>query len=65
MAKTDAFGEFKLDKLDPKSGSYTVKVQHPDHGALEVKATLNDSLYLGEMKLIKASATSRSETEKA
>lgn len=32
---TDAFGDFKFDALPPDSGSYLVRISHPDHGVTE------------------------------
>ncbi|MEZ5551508.1 MAG: 4Fe-4S dicluster domain-containing protein [Pseudomonadales bacterium] len=50
--ETDAFGEFKLDKLPPGSGAYTVLIAHAEHGKSSVETKLDESLYLGEIKLM-------------
>ncbi len=48
---TDAFGEWKIDKLDPGSGSYQVEANGPA-GRFTTQFELgNDSVYLGAMKL--------------
>ncbi|MEM1112741.1 MAG: 4Fe-4S dicluster domain-containing protein [Pseudomonadota bacterium] len=44
---TDAFGEFKLDKLPPNSGSYSVRIAHPDYAEKQVDTSVGDSVYLG------------------
>ncbi|MEM8659728.1 MAG: 4Fe-4S dicluster domain-containing protein [Pseudomonadota bacterium] len=45
---TDSFGEFKLDKLEPGSGRYTVRIEHPGFSAAEIEAELDgESLNLG------------------
>ncbi len=48
---TDAFGEFKVDRLDPDSGSYVVNISHPDLGSASVQAILGVSQNLGEISL--------------
>ena len=50
-ATTDFFGDFKIDRLEPKSGAYTVSITHPQHGKAVVAATVDDSLYLGSLRL--------------
>jgi Fe-S-cluster-containing dehydrogenase component len=52
-AKTDLFGDFKIDRLDPKSGAYTVKVTHPQHGSASMQATVEESVYLDSIRLAK------------
>lgn len=50
-AKTDTFGEFKIDKLAKGSGSYTVEVSGRG-GSAKVDTTLEDSsVYLGVLEL--------------
>ena len=48
---TDAFGEFKCDRLAPGSGSYQVAVEHPEHGSASAETMLGESTYIGVMKL--------------
>jgi len=49
---TDAFGEFRFDRLPAGSGEYTIEVTHSVHGAASVRVTLEDqSLNLGEIRL--------------
>ncbi len=49
--KTNAYGEFKVDKLDPNSGVYHVDVSHSRYGSVHSKASLGESQYLGDLKL--------------
>lgn len=51
-AKSDAFGDFKFDKLAPNSGNYFIEVTHPQHGMATANATLEKSKYVGNMKLL-------------
>ena len=49
---TDAFGEFKIDRLIPGSGSYELHVSSDSWGSLSKTLDLGgESLYLGELKL--------------
>mgnify|MGYP001824717264 CR=1 FL=1 len=50
---TDTFGEFKIDKLAPNSGSYELQVSSNVGGNLSMEFTIadDDSPYLGVMKL--------------
>ena len=51
-AKTDVFGEFKLDKLAPQSGAYKLTVSSVSWGAYATDVKVeDDSLYLGVIKL--------------
>lgn len=50
-AETDTFGEFKVDKLQPNSGQYWVKISHPYYQEAVVETSLGDSQYLGVIKL--------------
>ncbi len=51
QTETDAFGDFKFDGLDPKSGAYKVKISHIQHGAALVEASVEESAYLGTITL--------------
>ena len=44
---TDAFGEFKIDKLEPKSGDYELQIQSGSGEASRAFTLEEDSLYLG------------------
>ncbi|MEO1080268.1 MAG: 4Fe-4S dicluster domain-containing protein [Pseudomonadota bacterium] len=44
---TDAFGEFKLDRLEADSGAYSVCIEHDGFAALELETEVADSVYLG------------------
>jgi len=44
---SDAFGDFKIDGLEPESGNYDIEVSHPDFASKTVTATLNSSTYIG------------------
>ncbi len=51
-ARTDAFGEFKIDGLQPKSGQYKLKVHSESSGSASMQFELaGESLYLGTIKL--------------
>ena len=51
-AKTDVFGEFKIDKLTPQSGAYELTVSSVSWGAYATDVKVeDDSLYLGVIKL--------------
>ncbi|MDE0800802.1 MAG: oxidoreductase [Rhodospirillaceae bacterium] len=51
-AKTDVFGEFKIDKLAPQSGAYELTVSSVSWGAYATDVKVeDDSLYLGVIKL--------------
>jgi len=50
---TDIFGEFKIDKLENKSGQYELEVSSDSSGSISVEFDLGDeSLYLGTMALV-------------
>lgn len=50
--KTDNFGDFKFDGLEPSSGTYHIEVSHPEFGPARLEAILHDqSSYLGEIRL--------------
>jgi Fe-S-cluster-containing dehydrogenase component len=49
---TDIFGEFKIDKLEKKSGQYELEVNSGSSGSVSVEFDLGDeSLYLGTIAL--------------
>lgn len=49
--KTDNYGDFKFDKLDQDSGSYTVEISHPDRGKEIIEVRLGESQYVGVIYL--------------
>ncbi|MEO0463344.1 MAG: 4Fe-4S dicluster domain-containing protein [Pseudomonadota bacterium] len=50
--RSDVFGEFKLDGLEPESGDYQLEINHPSYGDLVATANVGEqSVYLGEMIL--------------
>ena len=50
--RTDVFGEFRIDRLDPKSGRYELKVHSESSGSASTQFELADeSPYLGTIKL--------------
>lgn len=49
--RTDTYGDFKFDGLDPDSGAYDCEVRHRDFGAAKASASLGESVYLGEIRL--------------
>ena len=50
-AMTDMFGDFKIDRLEPKSGDYKVNISHGEHGSAEANAVVDESVYLGSIQL--------------
>ena len=49
---TDAFGEFKLDKLEPNSGDYSLQIESSELGNLSLPFTIEEeSPYLGVLRL--------------
>ena len=50
--KTDTFGEFVIDKLDPGSGGYKLKVGGSSESFTKPFDLGDESLYLGVMKLV-------------
>ncbi len=48
---TDAFGDFKLDRLDANSGLYHVRIVHDRLGSTELPVELGESQYLGKIRL--------------
>ena len=50
-AVTDIYGDFKFDKLDDGSGSYTVEIAASGHDKKTVTAELGESIFLGEIRL--------------
>lgn len=50
-ATTDVFGDFKIDGLDPDSGTYVCHVQHPEFGGASATVDVKESVYIGEVRL--------------
>ena len=57
-AITDAFGDFKLDGLQPESGRYQIRITHATLGHAEVETSLGQTPVLGDIEL-KSSSMSR------
>ena len=53
-ATTDIFGEFKIDKIEPKSGTYQLEVQGASGGFSAEVEVGDESRYLGVMMLTPA-----------
>lgn len=49
--QSDVFGDFKFDGLDPDSGAYDCQVKHSDLGVATETVQLEESVYVGEIKL--------------
>jgi Fe-S-cluster-containing dehydrogenase component len=47
---SDAFGDFKIDDLEPGSGSYEIEISHPDHSSKTMSTSLGESIYVGTIK---------------
>ncbi len=45
--QSDGFGDFKFDRLEPGSGTYTIEIAHPEFGKKNLQAQLGESQYLG------------------
>lgn len=50
-AESDNYGEFKFDRLDPDSGTYTVEISAQNFDNKSVEVELADSIYLGAISL--------------
>lgn len=51
---TDAFGDFKFDRLEPDGARYTVAIAADGHEAHSVDVAVSDSVSLGEIRLTAA-----------
>ncbi|MEK9660534.1 MAG: 4Fe-4S dicluster domain-containing protein [Alphaproteobacteria bacterium] len=51
---TDAFGDFRFDRLEPDGARYTVAIAAAGHEAHSLDVALSDSVSLGEIRLIAA-----------
>jgi len=51
VIKTNNYGDFKLDKLEPKSGAYTVTVEFPGYVTKTVQVELVESVNVGTVYL--------------
>lgn len=51
QTRTDAFGDFKFDGLDPESGAYDCRVRHGDLGDTRATVVVKESIYIGELRL--------------
>ena len=50
--KTDFFGDFKFDRLETSSGTYSIEISHPEFSLARLDAVLGEqSNYLGEIRL--------------
>ena len=50
-AQSDAFGEFRIDKLEPGSGQITIEIKCPGYQAASRGVELGESQYLGCLEL--------------
>ena len=50
-ARTDAFGEFRIDRLEPGSGGHTLEIAAPGHERQVRTVELGSSVYLGTITL--------------
>jgi Fe-S-cluster-containing dehydrogenase component len=48
---SDNYGDFKFDRLDESSGTYTVEIEAPGRPRKTVEAKLGESINLGEIRL--------------
>ncbi|MEM9403838.1 MAG: 4Fe-4S dicluster domain-containing protein [Pseudomonadota bacterium] len=49
--KTDVFGEFRIDRLEPRSGDCKVVIEHPGFKPESVGVNVQESVYVGVIKL--------------
>ena len=49
---SDGFGDFHFDNLPEGGGAYRVEASHA-HGSVSRDCVLGDSVYLGELRLIR------------
>ena len=54
--ETDAFGDFRIDRLDPGSGGHVLKIEKEGFAAKTVEFELGDSITLGTITLTASSA---------
>lgn len=50
--RTDAFGDFKIDKLEKNSGPYKVRIAHPGFITKDLEVELTESLNMGTIYLV-------------
>ncbi len=48
---TDNYGDFRFDRLDGDSGSYTIEISAVGHATRNVTTTLGESINLGDIRL--------------
>ena len=53
---SDDFGDFRFDKLPKNGGAYRVEVSHA-HGSVRRDCALGESVYLGELRFVRAEET--------
>ena len=51
VTETNNYGDFKVDKLEPNSGEYTVMVEYPGYGSKTIKVDLITSINVGSVYL--------------
>jgi len=50
-ATTDAYGDFKIDKLEPNAGAITLRIEAPEKAITEQTVDLTDSIYVGVIEV--------------
>lgn len=61
---TDDFGDFRFDRLPRNGGAYRVEVSHA-HGSAWCDCVLGESVYLGELRLMRADKSLKAEARRA
>ena len=51
LTSSDAFGDFRFDHLPPESGTWRIEVQARGYEKRELEFKLQDSCWLGEIRL--------------
>ena len=53
--QTDAYGDFKFDRLAADNAAYQLEISAEDFTQKQIELTFTDTVYLGEIKLTAAS----------
>ena len=65
QTKTDKFGDFKFDGLEPSSGIHHLEVSHTEFGVAKLESVLSgQSIYLGEIRLVSDGQTETQTTSR-
>jgi hypothetical protein len=51
QARSDNYGDFKFDRLEPESGAYRIEITAPGRAGKTVELELGESLNLGVIEV--------------